>query len=241
MDQQQESRRWPTRRQLLWAGTAVALLLLIGAILFGYRYGITLWDWIKLLVVPAVIAGGGLWFNAQQRKREREIASDRAQDEALQAYLDHMSQLVTDKERPLHKARPRDNWSSVARARTFTALGRLDSSRKRSVMQFLYESGLIYKEGLVYKDQIIVVDRWGFKKQIIPDKGGLVERQYNIVSLEQADLRGADLSGAYLQQTTLNAAKGWTEEQLLEAHTLEGATMPNGQKYEDWLNDKERG
>jgi hypothetical protein len=28
------------------------------AVLIGYRYDITLWDWIKLLVVPAVIAGG---------------------------------------------------------------------------------------------------------------------------------------------------------------------------------------
>ena len=37
-----------------------------------YPYGITLWDWIKLLVVPAVIAGGGLWFNTQQRAREED-------------------------------------------------------------------------------------------------------------------------------------------------------------------------
>jgi hypothetical protein len=44
-----------------------------------------------------------------------------------------------------------------------------------------------------------------------------------------ASLREADLSGA----------KGWTEEQLSEARSLEGATMPNGQKYEDWLKDRE--
>jgi hypothetical protein len=44
------------------------------SILIGYRYGITLWDWIKLLVVPAVIAGGGSWFNRQQHERELEIA-----------------------------------------------------------------------------------------------------------------------------------------------------------------------
>jgi hypothetical protein len=25
---------------------------------------------------------------------------------------------------------------------------------------------------------------------------------------------------------------------LLAAHSLEGATMPNGQKYEDWLKSK---
>jgi uncharacterized protein YjbI with pentapeptide repeats len=46
-------------------------------------------------------------------------------------------------------------------------------------------------------------------------------------------LDGADLSGADLTNARV------TEEQLREAESLEGATMPNGQKYEDWLKDKE--
>src|SRR5829696_252690 len=101
VDQQQQSRWQPTRRLLLWAGGIVALLTV--AVLIGYRYDITLWDWIKLLIVPAAIAGAGLWYNTQQRARElqiadqrvrtdREIADQRRQDEMLQAYLDGMSQ-----------------------------------------------------------------------------------------------------------------------------------------------------
>jgi hypothetical protein len=39
----------------------------------------------------------------------------------------------------------------------------------------------------------------------------------------------------------LRDAEGLTEEQVTEAHTLEGATMPNGQKYEDWLKSKGSG
>src|SRR5829696_2401928 len=147
VDQQQQSRWRPTRRQLLWASATFAFLTL--AILIGYRYGITLWDWIKLLVVPAVLAGGGLWFNAQQREREQLIGNERAQDEALQAYLDQISQLLTDKERPLHKAQPGDSLSTVARARTLTVVPRLNSERKRSVVQFLYESELISKDRVV--------------------------------------------------------------------------------------------
>jgi predicted membrane-bound spermidine synthase len=142
----------PTPWQGLWAIRIGIVLGLLVAI--GYSYGVTLWDWIKLLIVPAVIAGGGLWFNRQQRERELEIAreqrereqriaNERAQDEALQGYLDGMSQLLTDKERPLHKAQTSDSLSTVARARTLTVLGRLDSGRKRSVLQFLFESGLI--------------------------------------------------------------------------------------------------
>src|SRR5215208_5471833 len=81
----------PTPRQGLWAIRISIVLGLLIAI--GYSYGITLWDWIKLLIVPAVIAGGGVWFNRQQRESELALAKQRAQDEALQAYLDHMSQL----------------------------------------------------------------------------------------------------------------------------------------------------
>ena len=61
-----------------------------------------------------------------QRQRELEVALQRSQDDALQAFLDQISQLLTDKERPLRRARPGDNLSAVARARTLTALTRLD-------------------------------------------------------------------------------------------------------------------
>ena len=99
MDEQQQPRWQPTGRQLLWTGGIVAVLAV--AILIGYRYGITLWDWLELLIVPAVIAGGGFWFNRQQRERELEIAEQRAQDDALHAYLDQMSgMLVPNKDQP---------------------------------------------------------------------------------------------------------------------------------------------
>ena len=159
MDQEQQTTRgrilsfirelvpdWrPTREQVLWA---VRIAIVIGVILgiltlVGLPFGISLWEWVKLLIVPAVIAAGGLWFNQQQKRRELEIADQRAQDEALQAYLDQMSQLLTDKERPLHKALPSDHLSRMARARTLTVLARLDGDRKAYVVQFLHESGLL--------------------------------------------------------------------------------------------------
>jgi uncharacterized protein YjbI with pentapeptide repeats len=49
---------------------------------------------------------------------------------------------------------------------------------------------------------------------------------------------GADLSNANLSGANLKGADV-TEEQLDQAKSLEGATMPNGQKYEEWLKDKE--
>jgi hypothetical protein len=63
---------------------------------FGKKSG---WDLLQLLIVPLALALIGFWFTAQQDARqqaieaqraasERELAEQRAQDEALQAYLD---------------------------------------------------------------------------------------------------------------------------------------------------------
>jgi uncharacterized protein YjbI with pentapeptide repeats len=57
--------------------------------------------------------------------------------------------------------------------------------------------------------------------------------------LSYADLREADLSGAYLSRADLSYARGITNEQLADARNLQGATMPNGQQYEDWLKVRE--
>src|SRR5215211_969496 len=86
----------PTREQVLWSvRITIVVVVLLGILtLIGLPFGITLWEWVKLLIVPAVIAAGGVWFNRQQREREIKIAEQRSQDEALQAYLDQMSQLL---------------------------------------------------------------------------------------------------------------------------------------------------
>jgi hypothetical protein len=54
--------------------------------------------------------------------------------------------------------------------------------------------------------------------------------------LSGADLREADLREADLREADLSGAKGITVEKLeQQAYSLQGATIPNGQKYEDWL------
>jgi len=198
VDQQQQARWKPSRSQVLWIGGIVAALTV--AVLIGYRYGITLWDWMQLLIVPAVLAGGGLWFNAQQREREQLIGNERAQDEALQAYLDQISQLLTDKERPLHKAQPGDSLSTVARARTLTVVPRLNSERKRSVVQFLYESELISKDRVVLDLKEAALNEADLRGARLP---GAFLRW---ASLHKADLSDADLSGADLRWTELSSA-----------------------------------
>lgn len=176
-------RRVPTPAWILGG-----LVLLLALIVVGYRYHITLWDWLKLLIVPAVLAGGGIWFNKQQRDRELEIADQRTQDEALQAYLDQMSHLLTDKE-----LRRTTDWLDeariTARARSLAALGRMDGEHRKSVLQFLYEAQLINRR------ESAVVE--GVTYELGPAR---------IVGLSGADLRSADLRYIYLSDAALNGA-----------------------------------
>jgi hypothetical protein len=158
VDQQEQSRWRPTRRQLLWAGGIAALAFLIIVIcgyLFGWKWtGLpkrTLWDWLDLLIIPAVLAIGGYLFTRSENRATHAAAERRTQDEALQAYLDQMSaMLIPNKDQPtLYDERPPDSLKTVARARTLTGLPRLDADRKARVVQFLYEAGLITEDRVI--------------------------------------------------------------------------------------------
>src|SRR5215211_2541928 len=105
----------PSRDQVLWASRIVLGLaaLLAMLTLIGLPFGITLWAWVKLLIVPVVLAIGGYLFNNAQNRATQAAAEQRAQDDALQAYLDDMSDmLIRNKDLPsLYKAHPGDSLS----------------------------------------------------------------------------------------------------------------------------------
>jgi uncharacterized protein YjbI with pentapeptide repeats len=108
-------------------------------------------------------------------------------------------------------------------ARTLTVIRRVDTSRKGEIMQFLWEADLVHRVG----GSAPVIDLGG---------ADLSGANLGFAFLSFADLREADLSRA-----DLSWAKGVNNEELdQQAYSLEGATMPNGQKYEDWLKSKNR-
>jgi hypothetical protein len=75
VDEQQQPRWQRTAWQTLWIGgviVAVTAVVFVINLLFVHR---ELWDWLKLLIVPAVLAAGGLWFNRQQHERELLISA----------------------------------------------------------------------------------------------------------------------------------------------------------------------
>jgi Pentapeptide repeats (8 copies) len=144
-----------------------------------------------------------------------------------------MSQLLLDKDRPLHKAQPGDNLSAVARARTLTVLTRLDGNRKRSVVDFLYESRLIRKN---CKD----LGDWPLKQANLIEAdlvkahlrgADLRHARLRKANLSEADLLEADLSGADLSNANLQGATGVTSQGLERAYSLEGTIMPDGSKH----------
>ena len=222
----------------------------------------SLWDWLNLLGVLAipVVAGLGVaWFTHVQQRRDQHIADQRAESErkdiaeraklelekaldnqrevALQEYIDKMSELL------LHeKLRESDEDDcevrKIARVRTLTVLPRLDGERKGSVVQFLYESGLIKDKRIVNLSgaDLSQANLLGFilagaylnevnLSYANMQFANLIGANLNIANLFQANLYLADLSGANLSRAFV------TDEQLAKAKSLKGVTMPDGTKH----------
>jgi uncharacterized protein YjbI with pentapeptide repeats len=273
---------------------------------WGFR-GMTVRDWLPIvgaLLIPLAVAAGTWWITWQQGRiadqraeADRELAEQRAQDEALQAYLNQMSSFLLEKDLRLST---RDNATedskearNLARARTLTVLRTLDSRRKEQVMQFLMEAALVQTVGgkqpivelsgaYLNDTDLVTADLGGAELSDANLSGAyLFGAELSDANLGSANLSGAilnaaylfganlsnaDLSGAYVSRANLRSAnlsdanlfganlsdanlsdanlegtQEVSDEQLAKAKSLTGATMPNGQKYEDWLKSKGSG
>src|SRR5437763_12226340 len=54
----------------------------------------TLWDWLQLLIVPIVLAGGGYLFGTWQHNVDQQQALDQQQATILQTYIDNIQDLL---------------------------------------------------------------------------------------------------------------------------------------------------
>ena len=174
----------------------------------------TLWDWMELLIIPLVLAIGAFYLNRSERaverqiaenrtkedrqlaekraKLERKIAIDRQEENALQTYLDRMTELLLKNK--LRTSRNKE-LRNVARIRTLTVLRGLDPKRKGLVLQFLYEAGLISKEKSIV--DLRYAHLWD---------ADLMRSNLSGANLSFADLNGADLYEASLNDTDLRHA-----------------------------------
>jgi Pentapeptide repeats (8 copies) len=271
---------WQKAKKLLEAFSIIFVCILVIALLVvialtyifnvnvpGLR-GKTLWDWLQLLIIPAVLAVGGYIFNFTISRNEQRVASDNQREAALQSYIDKMSELLLHE----HLGESPDNTQveSITRARTVTVFRILDPVRRISLIQFLSQAGILAKciddelrgidlrgANLIQLDlSKIDLRRADFSNAILVYTNLSRANLYNanftgaIISyadlssaylaaadlyhadlgsanLSNADLRHADLKHADLSDAILTDAKV-TTEQLSQAKSLKGATMPDG-------------
>jgi uncharacterized protein YjbI with pentapeptide repeats len=173
--------------------------------------GSTLRDWLPTLIaaaIPILLFLGTRAITLQQADLENqraaaeaERAEQRAQDEALQSYLNQMSGLLL--ERDLRASEEDSEVRTLARARTLTVLGRLDPSRKTALMQFLVEADLVQRvDG---RDPIISLRDADLREADLRF-ADLPGANLHSANLREADLRDADLFDADLQFANLREA-----------------------------------
>jgi hypothetical protein len=204
---------------------AVFMVLVVGGYFFGWTWtgfsekGNTLWNWIKLLLVPLITLAVAKGFSThqsevsetmgKQQQTDLLLADERQQEVVLEAYLNHMSDLLLNKN--LSRSQPGSDVRTIARALTLTALQMVGKNRKGVLLQFLHEASLITKN----------------KTIIDLRRSDLREADLSGADLREADLSGADLSGANLSGANLSGARliesKVTAEQLATAMSLNGA------------------
>jgi hypothetical protein len=234
----EESRSWwqQIKRHRHITGLVVVLVLIL-FIFLAYRFGWsgtgflnkTLWDWLQLLIIPLALAVVALVFQLANTRTERQIAKERYEqdqqialdkqhEDLLQAYLDRISELLLKESL---RTSPSEEVRNVARVRTITVLTQLDARRISYVFAFLREAGLMSTTSdssvVSLKDADLRAVKWS--------QADLSGANFSRADLSGANLSGANLSYAFLIDANLYKALV-TEEQLKEAESLQGATMP---------------
>src|SRR5215204_5953114 len=219
---------------MLWV--ALIALLIAAGIVAGYTIldpkevsgfkNKTIWAWLNLVGVSSAIIIVGWIVTRKQRERDEAIALEKAQDEALQAYLDQMSNLVVDHKlgQKLGDARGKDSdgehkfkfevWTKEAKLSWGLAeeesedhIPEVAQARTTAVLLSLDARHkrrplkLIHELGLI-KTQDNVLDL----KNAGLDHADLSELSLREAHLVGADLRVSDLSGADLSKSDLTEA-----------------------------------
>jgi uncharacterized protein YjbI with pentapeptide repeats len=166
------------------------------------RQKVTFWQLVGTLVIPLagglLIAWGGFKFNQRQREREEVLENMQAQDNAIQAYIDQMSDLLVD--RSLRSLPNGSDIHKLAAARTLEVLLGLDGERKRRPLKLVYGLGLIMNRSNPGERNGTLLDL----DSLSLDHADLTELSIQGASLRFADLRGANLQGADLSKTDLS-------------------------------------
>jgi hypothetical protein len=161
-----------------------------------------------------------LFVNGRREKK-------RAQNTALQAYIDRLSDVTFY--RDLREAKEAGYKRKVARATTQTLLLQLDGESKGILLTFLHDTEMILhgdeltrrgSPNAKYNPPIITL------KDVDLSKAKLQKADLSGADFSGADLRGADLRGADLRGADLREAKNLTPRQVEQARADETTKLP---------------
>jgi hypothetical protein len=190
------------------------------------------WDWLALVGIGSALTLGGWIITRKQREREEAVAIERAQDEALAAYLDQMSNLVVDHklgyehedsaEGTVHKLiawlqttpawpGPGEDQNEESDRKEQDRLLKVAQARTIAILLGLDSDHkrrplkLVYELGLIKKNGTNNGALIELKNAGL-DHANLSELSLPTANLSRADLRVSDLSGDDLSQTDLSLA-----------------------------------
>lgn len=223
----------------------------------------TLWDLVAILVVPAVLSGGALAYGSldaryqlqlesRREDAQREIDTNRINEEILQSYFDDMSDLILDHDLRAetlgHHGIQSDSSApqDIARARTLAVLSILDGKRNGILLRFLLETDLFpliknERLGINLQDSVITeVDLSGASlNRSDLRKATLVRNNFSDAVFIDANLEGANLIGADLSQAALFRAN--LRGAILSDATLTDAFYDDSTIWPDEFEPSEAG
>jgi uncharacterized protein YjbI with pentapeptide repeats len=175
-----------------------------------YYRGKTLWDLLKLLIVPTILVFAAWWLSNASSAIEARATNEKLYEDRLVAYLDRMERYLLEKNlisaNIQSGADPPNQGNSVlymAQVQTVTALRFLNTSRQNAVFQFLRDTGL--------SDFLLVGASMRGVNLNHTDMGRLVlsGSDFTNAKLNGSSLWRADLTDAYLWGTNFAGASFW--------------------------------
>ncbi|OYD94836.1 hypothetical protein CDG76_15770 [Nostoc sp. 'Peltigera membranacea cyanobiont' 210A] len=234
----------------------------------------TLWDWLGLagtLAIPVILFQFQRSEQQQAEERaalekqqveeraaleklqaseraalEREIATTNFREEALEVYIDRMSELLIDKkfklllDQNLEQSHPKysqlDAALNIARARTLSVLRRLDKDgeRKGSVIRFLIDAELISKLNL--SDANL---ESAYLESACLENANLKSAIFIDANLWSANLKSAIFIGACFSSANLSSTNLWgacLEGACLSSANLSSANLENANLEDAYLS-----
>jgi uncharacterized protein YjbI with pentapeptide repeats len=179
----------------------------------------TVWDWLQLLIVPAMLAAIALAYNKTQSSREHRREDRATQDAAVLAYIAQQGDLILK-----HKLVADKTAAALAGAMTFATLHRVDGTRKGEIIRYLFMEQLITDpdNGLPILDLTVadlrrldlthahLLEGLNLRATDLRaarfDGARLIDTDFTNADLRGASFRGALLGGVIFKDARLNGA-----------------------------------